>query len=240
MKKIFFILLLFPGVVIGQFDSDSLSNVPSNKSLETTEQYEKAKSIWIKFHYYSSINHYDSCMYYGDLWLNHHIKYGTVHETIYAYYHKIKNLKKFNEQDEAFRLTLTAYDQYCSKYNNNTDCESCWILFEDLSQFMIKIKNYRQGINYFNNGCIPQKSGKSFYWKARLYVLLDEPDSALIQTLESIRIAQIENIPNNLVAAYNQHGLIAKGLEKFDDAIVAFSKAIELVDSLELDERRYG
>lgn len=240
MKKIFFILLLFPGVVIGQFDSDSLSNVPINKSLETTEQYEKAKSIWIKFHYYSSINHYDSCMYYGDLWLNHHIKYGTVHETIYAYYHKIKNLKKFNEQDEAFRLTLTAYDQYCSKYNNNTDCESCWILFEDLSQFMIKIKNYRQGINYFNNGCIPQKSGKSFYWKARLYVLLDEPDSALIQTLESIRIAQIENIPNNLVAAYNQHALIAKGLEKYDDAIVAFSKAIELVDSLELDERRYG
>ena len=70
--------------------------------------------------------------------------------------------------------------------------------------------------------------------------MLDEPDSALIQTLESIRIAQIENIPNNLVAAYNQHGLIAKGLEKYDDAIVAFSKAIELVDSLELDDRRYG
>ena len=240
MKKIFFILLLFPGVVIGQFDSDSLSNVPSNKSLETTEQYEKAKSIWIKFHYYSSINHYDSCMYYGDLFLNHRIKYGTVNQTIYAYHHKIKNLKKFSELDEAFRLTLTAYDHYCSKFSNNIDCESCWILFEDLSQFMINIKNYRQGINYFNNGCIPQKSGKSFYWKARLYVLLDEPDSALIQTLESIRIAQIENIPNNLVAAYNQHGLIAKGLEKYDDAIVAFSKAIELVDSLELDERRYG
>ena len=125
MKKIFFILLLFPGVVIGQFDSDSLSNVPSNKSLETTEQYEKAKSIWIKFHYFSSINHYDSCMYYGDLFLNHRIKYGTVHQTIDAYYHKIKNLKKFSELDEAFRLTLTAYDQYCSKYNNNTDCESC-------------------------------------------------------------------------------------------------------------------
>ena len=105
---------------------------------------------------------------------------------------------------------------------------------------MITTKNYRQGINYFNNGYIPQKSGKYFYCKAKLYTLLDEPDSALIQTLESIRIAQLQNIPEVVIAAYNQHGLIAESLELYDDAIVAFSEAIKLVDSSTLDEKRFG
>jgi DNA-binding CsgD family transcriptional regulator len=240
MKKILLILLLFPGVVIGQSDSDSFSNVQSNEILETPEQYEKAKSIWIKFHYYSSINHYDSCMYYGDLFLNHRIKYGTVNHAIYAYHHKINNLKKFNKLNEAFKLTLTAYDQYCNKNIDNINCEDCHLIYDQLSQFMITIKNYRQGINYINNGCITQKNEMHFYLKAKLYVLLDEPDSALIQTLESIRIARVQNIPNNLVAAYNQHGLISKNLERYDDAIFAFSEAIKLVDSLSLDESRYG
>ena len=240
MKKILLILLLFPGVVIGQSDSDSFSNVQSNEILETPEQYEKAKSIWIKFHYYSSINHYDSCMYYGDLFLNHRIKYGTVNHAIYAYHHKINNLKKFNKLNEAFKLTLTAYDQYCNKNIDNINCEDCHLIYDQLSQFMITIKNYRQGINYINNGCITQKNEMHFYLKAKLYVLLDEPDSALIQTLESIRIARVQNIPNNLVAAYNQHGLISKSLERYDDAIFAFSEAIKLVDSLALDESRYG
>ena len=179
-------------------------------------------------------------MYYGDLFLNHRIKYGTVNQAIEAYWHRINNLKKFNKLNEAFRLTITVYDQYCSNNNDNIDCETCWTIFENLSQFMISTKNYRQGINYFNNGCIPQKSGKYFYWKAKLYVLLNEPDSALIQTSESIRIAQLQNIPEVVVAAYNQHGLIAKSLERYDDAIFAFSEAIKLVDSLTLDEKRFG
>lgn len=179
-------------------------------------------------------------MYYVDLFLNHHIKYGTVYNAIYAYHHKINNLKKFNKLNEAFRLTLTAYDQYCRKNNDNIDCESCWTIFEHLSQFMITTKNYRKGINYFNNGYIPQNSGRYFYSKAKLYVLLNEPDSALIQTSESIRIAQLQNIPEVVVAAYNQHGLIAKSLGLYDDAIVAFSEAIKLVDSSTLDEKRFG
>jgi DNA-binding CsgD family transcriptional regulator len=179
-------------------------------------------------------------MYYGELFLNHRIKYGTVHQAIYAYYHKINTLKKFNKLNQAFRLTLTAYDQYCRKNSDITDCESCWSIFEHLSQFVITIKNYLQGINYFNNCCIPQTGRKHFYWKAKLYVLLNEPDSALIQTLESIRIAQIENITKKLVDAYNQHGLITKNLGRYDDAIVAFSEALKLIDSLALDERKYG
>ena len=240
MKKLIFILLLAPIAAVGQLSSDSLSNVRSNETLETPEQYEKAKSLWTKYYHYSSINNYDSCMYYGDLFLNHRIKYGAVNQAIEAYWHKINNLKKFNKLNEAFRLTLTAYDQYCRKNNDNIDCESCWTILESLSQFMITTKNYRQGINYFNNGYIPQKSGKYFYCKAKLYTLLDEPDSALIQTLESIRIAQLQNIPEVVIAAYNQHGLIAESLELYDDAIVAFSEAIKLVDSSTLDEKRFG
>ena len=241
LKKLLFILLLFPIFIIGQFSSDSLSNVRRMESSESPEKLEeKAKSLWTKFHYYSSKNHYDSCMYYGDLFLNHRIRYGTVNQAIEAYWHKINNLRKFNKLNEAFRLTINAYDQYCRKNNDNIDCESCWTIFENMSQFMITTKNYRQGINYFNNGYIPQKSGKYFYWKARLYALLDEPDSALMQTLESISIAQTENIPKKLVAAFNQHGLINKNLERYDDAIFAFSEALKLVDSLALDERKYG
>jgi len=240
LKNLLFILFLVPVVAIGQFRSDSLSNVWSNETLETPEQYEKDKSLWNAFYHYSSINHYDSCMYYADLFLNHRIKYGTVNQVIEAYWHKINNLNKFNKLNEAFRFTITAYEQYCSKNSHNIDCESCWKIFEHLSQFMIATKNYRQGINYFNNGCIPQKSGKYFYWKAKLYVLLNEPDSALIQTSESIRIAQLQNIPEVVVAAYNQHGLIAKSLGLYDDAIVAFSEAIKLVDSSTLDEKRFG
>jgi tetratricopeptide (TPR) repeat protein len=241
LKKLLFILLLFPIFIIGQFSSDSLSNVRSNESSESPEKLEeKAKLIWTKFVYYNSINHYDSCMYYGDLFLNHQIIYGTVNQQIAAYWHKINNLKKFNKLNEAFRFTLTAYDKYCRKNSDNIDCETCWTIFEHLSQFMITTKNYRQGINYFNNGCVPQKSGKHFYWKAKLYVFLDEPDSALIQTSESIRIAHLQNIPEVLVAAYNQHGLINMNLERYDDAIFAFSEAIKFVDSLALDEKRFG
>ena len=92
-------------------------------------------------------------MYYVDLFLNHHIKYGTVYNAIYAYHHKINNLKKFNKLNEAFRLTLTAYDQYCRKNNDNIDCESCWTIFEHLSQF-----TFATNSNYPNGSCMQAPS----------------------------------------------------------------------------------
>ena len=103
MKKLIFILLLAPIAAVGQLSSDLRSNVRINEALETPEQYEKAKSLWNKFYHYSSINNYDSCMYYGDLLLNHRIKYGTVNQAIEAYWHKINNLKKFNKLNEQIK-----------------------------------------------------------------------------------------------------------------------------------------
>ena len=230
MRVILFYIILLLAV---------FSSVPS-RAQETPKQQGKADSLYASFHYYNHRLNYDSAMYYGDQFVKHRVKYGTTSQAIKAYSHKIKSLMKFNKLNEAFRMTLSTYEVYCGNNIEITQCENCYIIFNQLAEFMITLRDFRQGINYVNMGCNPELNERNFYTKARLYVLMEIPDSALMQTLESIRIARAQNKPKKLVATYNQHGLICKGLGRYDEAIAAFSEAIKLVDSLGLDESKYG
>ena len=230
MRSILFYFVLFLVVF------STLSSVAQ----ELPEQKEKADSLYASFAHYNYKLNYDSAMYYGDEFVNHRLKYGTISQTIVAYSHKIRSLQKFNKLNEAFKMALTIYDEYCGNNIDMNECENCYHVYNHLAEFMITLRDYRQGINYINKGCNPTENEGNFYTKAKLYSLMGMPDSAVMQTLESIRIAKDQNKPRKLVATYNQHGLINKNLEQYDEAIVAFSEAIKLVDSFGLDERRYG
>jgi tetratricopeptide (TPR) repeat protein len=211
----------------------------SSTAEETTIQKE-ADSLYASFAHYNNKHNYDSSMHYGDEFVKHRVKYGTTSQVILAYGHKIKSLKRFGKMDEAFRMSLTIYDKFCSSSNDITQCKSCYSIYNQLAEFMITMRDYRQGINYINGGCNPEINERNFYIKAKLYSLMEMPDSTVIQTLESIKIARTQNNPTKLVATYNQHGLITKVLEQYDEAIIAFSTAIKLLDSLGLNEKRYG
>jgi len=210
------------------------------KGQETPEKHENADSLYASFVYYNNTHNYDSSMHYGDKFINHRVKYGTISQAIAAYDHKIKSLIRFNKLNKAFKITLTIYDNYCANNIDRTKCESCYLIYNHLAEFMITLRDYRQGINYIDNGCNSEGNERNFYIKAKLYSLLEKPDSALIQTLKSIRIARPQKNPEKLVATYNQHGIIARKIKRYDDAIIAFSTAISLVDSLGLDKQKFG
>ena len=210
------------------------------KGQQAPENDKNADSLYTLFVYYNNIDHYDSAMYYGDQFVKDRLKYGTTSQKIEAYNHKIKSLLNFNKLNEAFKLTLSAYQKYCEINNEQAECQKCYLLNMHLTEFMITLKDYRQGINYINKSCNPELNERNFYVKARLYVLMEKKDSALMQTLQSITIARAQNNRAKLVATYNQHGLINMSLGQYNEAIGAFSEAIKLVDSLDLNENRYG
>ena len=87
-------------------------------------------------------------------------------------------------------------------------------------------------------GCNSGGTHKNNYNKALLYILLGQSDSALTQTKKAIKLVPSKNSPQQLISPYNQHGLILRKLKRYDEAIIAFSSAIKIVDSLE--SKMYG
>jgi len=105
---------------------------------------------------------------------------------------------------------------------------------------MVILKDHWQAINYLNLSCDPQGNDWNSYHKARIFTLLNQPDTALQITQRFIAFSLKEKDPLNLIASYNQHGLIAKSLERYDEAILSFQEAILIVDSLGFEKNRYG
>ncbi|MDG1477611.1 MAG: tetratricopeptide repeat protein, partial [Vicingaceae bacterium] len=152
---------------------------------------------------------------------------------------KIDVLILFKRYDEALELALSSMES-CEKSLSPRNCSPCSRTFERLSDLMIILQDYRQGIAYLDKTCEEQKKGNYYYKKAKCFGLLEKPDSAFAITKKWITIVKESGKEKDLIPAYNQHGIIARDLKKFDIAIIAFSKAIEIIKTNELKMSRYA
>ena len=175
---------------------------------------------------------YDSAIYYVDerIKIDNDIKNES--DLIVARSEKIKTLRLQNKYEEALRIALTTYDNYCGVDQKEENCEACSNLYNELYEFSILMKNYRQALEYLEMQCDKETNWLSYYFKkARIYIWLDMPDSALITTSACISLRKTENDPFRLIHAYNNHGLIAGGLlNKQDIAIATFNKATDIAE----------
>ena len=95
---------------------------------------------------------------------------------------------------------------------------------------MSRINNHRKALEYLDMACNKKQRSTIYYNKALLYVSLGKNDSAYVTTADFVTIQTEKNDPDALIGAYNQHGLIAKKIGRYDDAISAFKSAIDLID----------
>mgnify|MGYP001487789005 CR=1 FL=1 len=152
---------------------------------------------------------------------------------------KIVVLIQFGRYDEALELALSSME-ICRKYLNANSCSSCSSTFVYLSDLMVILQDYRQGIAYLDKTCEEQKKGRYYYKKAKLFGLLEKPDSAFAMTEKWIAIVKESGNEKGLIRAYNQHGLIAREIKKYDVAITAFSSAIDIVKKHQLKISSYA
>lgn len=153
---------------------------------------------------------------------------------------KVHTLLLFNRQEEAFELALTTYNEHCEETKSVKNCTGCGHISIELAKLMNILKAYRQGIRYLDMICEEKKESNFYFQKAKLYLELGLSDSALIMTEKWIVLQKKEGSEVNLIGAYNQHGIIARGLKRFDVAIVAFSNAIEIARKRGLNLPNYA
>jgi len=152
---------------------------------------------------------------------------------------KITVLLEFNRNEEALELTLSSLE-YCIGANDSESCIPCASTYSQLSDFMILLENYEQSMTYLNMTCEEQINGMFHYKKATIYRLQERPEDALRMTEKWISIVKASKIEINLVAAYNQHGIIARELKKFDIAITSFKTAIQIAKDNNLYPEDYA
>ncbi|MFT5777363.1 MAG: DNA-binding CsgD family transcriptional regulator [Crocinitomicaceae bacterium] len=231
MRAIHFYILI---VLITLFTSESMAQ-------EISLNPDRATALYDSWVYHNTHFNYDSSMYYGDEYVKYYQENGSDSELIAAFDHKIKSLNQFNKFDKGFKLALTTYEKYCAETKDADNCKKCDNIYRHLADFMVTLRDYRQGIKYLNMVCGGKEVlSMNHYAKAQIYCSLNLPDSALMSTLAYISISKKRNDPVQLIGSYNQHGLISKRLKRFDEAIVAFSNAIKIVDSAGISREKYG
>ena len=229
LKEIIFILLLFPLAPSAAFGQKNFD--------ETGILREQLDS---QFNFHAKNKNADSTIYYIDKLLEFDIKSENEANILNTYYRKANHLKLLNKPGESFLLTLSTYQKYCDEVKLSANCKSCNLIYNKLSDFMILLKDYRRGMKYLELNCEPIKPIVFYYKKAELYSILELPDSALITTLEGISIAKQQENQEELLSAYNQHGLIAKRLGHLEEAIKYFSIAINYIDSIGYERKKNG
>ena len=152
---------------------------------------------------------------------------------------KIAVLIEFKRYDEALELALHSIDS-CGEGIKPKLCHPCGSTYQYLVDLMIILQDYRQGIRYLDMTCEEQKEALYFYKRAKLFSLLEKPDSALAMTEKWVSNVKKSGDEKNLIAAYNQHGIIAKDLKRFDIAIPAFSEAIDIAKNNNLNISNYA
>ena len=212
-----------------------VSNSLAQQSSVNTDEASRIYSSWV-FHNLDA--NYDSSMYYGDKYIKHQLKFGSTGDKIDAYNHKIRSLNQFNKIDQGFRLAHETYTKYCDESKGTKNCINCNSIYRQLANYMVTLRDYQEGINYLDKCC--EKSPLDYYSKAKIYGLLEMPDKALALTSKSISIARKQDNPTKMIASYNQHGLIAKSLGRFDEAINSLTRAINIIDSIGLSRKKYG
>lgn len=210
----------------------------SQVNLESQDESYQLYDSWV--HHNIDLN-YDSSMYYGDEYVKYQIEYGNRGDIIDAYNHKIKSLRLFGKLNEGLKLAVSVFEEFCSVNDENSDCKDCNDIYRQLSDFMIILQDYRKGISYLEMCCKDDGGDPlDFYAKARVFCLLNLPDSAMLSTVRAIEVSRIKGDAIQIIGSYNKHGLIAKNLGRFNEGIDAFSKAIEIIDSVGLSQTEYS
>jgi len=201
-------------------------------------KYKSTAPIFDALNYHRNEFNEDSSLYYVDRLVEFQLKNGGTGGAVSAYFQKINTLILFDKQSEAFKLALTVQEKYCGEKRKEESCGSCGYIYEKLADFMITMQDYKQGIRYLDMNCDDKRN--FHYKKATIYCFLDMPDSALTETSNLIGIAYKNGSFWDLLDAYNSHGLISKRLGKIDEAIKAFERALDFVDSLGHDDTRHA
>ncbi len=173
----------------------------------------------------------DSTIYFLDELIDFHKNRQNETALLNSYVKKISNLLLFNKHPEAFQLALSVASQYCQENDEVENCKVCGKVYLHLGALMVTMQDFRQGIKYLDMVCEEQEDLLFYHQKANLYCLLELPDSALMVSEKGIVWAKKSRDSKNIISAYNNHGIIARDLNKFDKAISAFSGAIEVIDS---------
>ena len=179
--------------------------------------------------YYLAQQNYDSSIYFADKYIKLSLKRNPEKYPIHGYTRKVLVYIHFNKLAEAYHLALETEKKFCT-VKDDIPCGRCDEIYQKLSELMSKIHNYRKALEYLEMACSNTQSRNLHYKRALLYVSLKKEDSAYITTAEYIKIQTQKNNSHVLIGAYNQHGLIAKKIGRYDDAISAFKSAIELID----------
>ena len=193
--------------------------------------WNNTKEIQKQIVFHKNLLNVDSTIYYLDELINIHRNRQNEKELLETYVKKISNLLLFDKYPEAFQLALSTINNYCQESNKIGNCKSCGMTYLYLGELMITLQDYKQGVKYVDMVCEEEKGIMYYHHKANLYRLLELPDSALMISEEGIDWAKKNSKSKDLIAAYNNHGIIARHLNKFDKAIGAFSTAVEVVNS---------
>lgn len=207
------------------------------KNSNRSRNFSSTSPIFDGLNYHRDKFNADSALYYADELVKFQKKNSNEGGIVSAYFQKINTLNQFNKESEGFKLALTVYDEYCGENEKEGHCVSCGYIYEKLADYMATMQDYRQGINYLKQSCT--SSSMINYKIAGFYAHLNLPDSALIMTSESITEAK-KLAPHEMVGAYNAHGLIAQRLNRLDEAIDAYSRAIKISDSLNHPVDKYA
>ncbi len=208
---------------------------------QSKEDSREEDVIYKKFNYHRDNFNKDSAIFYNDKLIQFNVKKNFEGGIMRAYYQKVKTLRTIGLFDEGLQLALTIQDKYCFNIaDSSKNCGSCKFIYNELFDFAFGMQDYRLGISYLDMNCDNRKNEIYYYQKANLYRLLNLPDSALITVKKGISFAVENGNKRSLIRAYNNCGLIAKQLKKYDIAISAFTEAIEVGENNGIDNNRYA
>ena len=129
-----------------------------------------------------NLKDYDSALYYADKY----IELESVNkEPIHGSARKILVYISFNKFAKAYHLDLETKQKYC-ELKRNAPCNSCDMIYGQLSELMSKIQNYKKAIEYLDMSCNKNKNSILYYKKALLYVDLNQFDEAFNTTKKGI------------------------------------------------------
>lgn len=184
--------------------------------------------------HYLARQNYDSSIYFADKYIELSLERNPKKYPIHGYTRKVLVYIHFNKLAEAYHLALETEKKFCT-VRDDIPCGGCNGIYQKFSELMSKIHNYPKALEYLNMACDKKGNGNLYYQKALLYISLKMEDSAYITTENHINLQIKQDNSRALIRAYNQHGLISKKIGRYNDAIIAFKSAIELIDQKNID-----
>lgn len=195
-------------------------------------------SIIARLHGYQDKGVQDSAIYYMDLWVQSQIARGA--GVVPAHCSKISLLLTYKQYDEAFRVAMSVYEEYCSGELEKKQCRQCLRIYEFLTDFMNSMGRYREGLRFMKMRCGGFKPHSYDYHLAVQYLKIGDRDSAEIIIRQPLESARASGSKKQLYRAYNQEGLVFRKAGDFSKAKKSFLNALAIGTELGFsDEKMY-